>query len=142
MSSVKIAEQIIKSMENQMDLIFTLSVAICGGLIALFIQLAIHNHTQSSNIEMKGAILFLVTFVFEGLSLIFGYFSRGSITSNIPKINSLDFSKIERWGAVSFDGYGTLKFLFIMQFILFIVGIACLFILLLMNKDLIERRVP
>jgi hypothetical protein len=39
MLNTDVANQIISSMGSQIDLIFTLSVAICGGIIALVFQL-------------------------------------------------------------------------------------------------------
>lgn len=89
----KIAEQIIKSMGSQMDLIFTLSVAICGGILALSVQIAIHNRAaQTSPLKYRGYWLLVLTFLFAGMSIILGYFSRGSITSSIPAIYNLNFA--------------------------------------------------
>jgi hypothetical protein len=138
MSSEKIAEEIIKSMGSQMDLLFALSVAICGGIIALLVQMALRdNQTRTESIEFQGFYLFILTFIFEGLSVIFGYFARGSITSSIPRIYSLDFSKIESWGSAEFEGHCTLKWLFRLQFGTFMIGIVLLFILLIINRRLI-----
>ena len=136
MSSEKVAEQIIESMGAQMDLLFTLAVAICGGIIVLIVQLALHKNMKP--VEFKGFRFLIVTFLLEGVSIIFGYLSRGSITSNIPKIYRIDFSKIDSWGSASFEGYGTLKTLFCLQFAAFLLGIVCLFILLCMNRSLIK----
>ena len=41
-TSEKIAEKVISSMGSQMDLLFTISVAICGGIIALIVQIILH----------------------------------------------------------------------------------------------------
>ena len=136
MDTEKLAEQIIESMGAQLDLLFTLAVAICGGIIVLIVQMALHKNNKP--VEFQGFGFLIVTFLLEGISIIFGYLSRGSITSNIPKIYRIDFSKIDSWGSASFEGYGMLKTLFCLQFVAFLLGIACLFILLCMNKSLIK----
>ena len=135
----KIAEQIIKSMGTQMDLIFTLSVAICGGILALSVHIAIHNRAaQTSPLKFRGYWLIVSTFLFAGISIILGYFSRGSITSSIPEIYKIDFSKINSWGAASFDASCMLKTLFALQFGTFFLAIICLFFVVCINRNLIK----
>jgi hypothetical protein len=135
----KIAEQIIKSMGSQMDLIFTLSVAICGGILALSVQIAVHNRAaQTSPLKLKGYWLLVLTFIFSGMSIILGYLSRGSITSSIPEIYKLDFSKIKSWGSASFDASCMLKILFASQFWTFFLAIIFLFVVVCINRKLIK----
>ena len=136
MSAENVAEQIIESMGAQLDLLFTLAVAICGGIIVLIVQMALHENNKP--VEFQGFGFLIVTFLLEGVSIIFGYLSRGSITSNIPKIYRIDFSKIDSWGSANFEGYGMLKSLFYLQSVTFFLGIVCLFILLCMNRSLIK----
>ena len=135
----KIAEQIIKSMGSQMDLIFTLSVAICGGILALSIQIALNNSaTRKTPLKYRGYWLLILTFLFAGLSIILGYFSRGSITASIPEIYKIDFSTIKSWGAASFDASFMLKILFATQFGMFFLAIICLFVVVFINRNLIK----
>jgi hypothetical protein len=136
----KIAEQIIKSMGSQMDLIFTLSVALCGGIVALIVQLAIHNRSvPASPLKLRGYWLLVLTFLFAGTSIIFGYLARGSITSSIPEIYRLDFSKIKSWGSASFEASCMLKFLFQSQFWTFFLAIICLFVVVILNRKLVKE---
>lgn len=135
----KIAEQIIKSMGTQMDLIFTLSVAICGGILALSIQIAIHNRAaQASSLNFRGYWLLVLTFLFAGISIIFGYLSRGSITSSVPAIYKIDFSKIDSWGKAAFDASCMLKILFTSQFVTFFLSIICIFVFFCINLNFIS----
>ena len=91
----EIAKEIISSVGNQIDLIFSLSVAICGGIIALVFQVALHNSKkESSVVKIEWAFLLWLSFLSEGISVLFGYLSRGAITANIPSIYKIDFAKI------------------------------------------------
>jgi len=140
MTPDKIAPDIIKSMGSQMDLLFTLSVAICGGIIALLVQLSLHKTDPGRTpIKWKGVTFLIVTFISEGLSVFFGYFARCSITSNIPAIYRLPFSEIDNFTKAKFDGHCTLKWLFAIQFGTFMVGIIFLFILLCLNLKLVKE---
>jgi hypothetical protein len=110
MPNIDVANQIISSMGSQIDLFFTLSVAICGGIIALVFQLALHNSkTNGSPLKIKWHFLLWSSFLSEGVSVLFGYLSRGAITANIPSIYKIDFSQIKTWGVASFVGFCTLK---------------------------------
>jgi len=134
----KVAKEVILSMGGQVDLLFTLSVAICGGITALVFQLAIHNKTRTgSQINIIWPWLLIATFLVLGISILCGYFARGSITDSIPSIYKIDFSKFDTWGSAKFVGDGTLKFLVWVQFLTFLGGIFALFLLVFKNKELI-----
>jgi len=121
-------------MANQIDLIFTLSVAICGGIIVLIFQVALHNSKKEGPIlKIEWRFLLWLSFLFEGISILFGYLSRGAITANIPSIYEIDFTKINTWGSASFGGFCTMKWLISLQFYTFLVGVFILFILILTN---------
>jgi hypothetical protein len=137
MNAEKIAEQTINSMGSQMDLLFTLSVAICGGIIVLLVQIALHNSGAGNKIKLNSTSLLIVTFIFEGMSILLGYFARGSITSSIPQIYKLDYAKINSFGSAVFDAHCMLKSLFLLQFFTFFIGIILLFFLVWNNKDLV-----
>lgn len=141
MSNTDVANQIISSMGSQIDLIFTLSVAICGGIIALVFQLALHNSKSSgSPLKIEWRFLLWVSFLSEGISVLFGYLSRGAITANIPSIYQIDFSQIKTWGAASFDGFCTLKWVISLQFWTFLLGVFLLFLLVLKNLKVIAKE--
>ncbi|MFH1950151.1 MAG: hypothetical protein ABIL06_00895 [Pseudomonadota bacterium] len=141
MSNTDVANQIILSMGRQIDLIFTLSVAICGGIIALVFQLVLHNSkTNGSFLKIEWGFLLWLSFLSEGVSVLFGYLSRGAITANIPSIYNIDFSQIETWGAASFSGFCTLKWVISLQFWTFLAGVFLLFLLVLKNLKVIVKE--
>ena len=134
MNNEKIAEYIINSMGSQLDLIFTLSVAICGGIIALTVQLVIKGkdaQVLKLNPCSRWTIIVLMILVLltEGVSIFLGYLCRGAITSSIPIIFKQDFSKINHWEYADFEGCSTLMGLFEWQFLTFFIGIFLLAIL-------------
>ena len=135
MNNEKIAEYLINSMGSQLDLIFTLSVAICGGIVVLSIQLVIQGqHTQDLKLNPLSRwviiLSLLLVFITEGVSIFFGYLCRACITSNIPIIFKQDFSMINHWEDADFEGYSRLVDLFIWQFWTFFLGILLLAILI------------
>ena len=141
MSDVDVTNQIISSMGSQIDLIFTLSVAICGGIIVLVFQIALYNSkTNGTLLKIEWVFLLWLSFLSEGISVLFGYLSRGAITANIPSIYKIDFSKIETWGAASFSGFCTLKWVINLQFWTFLIGVFLLFLLVLKNLKVIVKE--
>ena len=137
-----IPEKLLESLGSQIDLLFTLSVAVCGGIIALVFQIAIHNRSDGTTrpIKIHWPWALLLALVAEGISLLCGYFARGAITANIPSIYRIDFSDptIKTFGrATAFDGYGMLAGLITWQFIAFAVGLSLLFVLTFTNRKLI-----
>ena len=136
MSNDNIAAQVINSMGSQMDLIFSLSVAICGGIIALLFQLLIHNRAKpTAQVHLNGIWLIYTSFISAGVSIIIGYLSRGAITSSIPAIYQVDLKTLASWGSASFEGAYTLRFLFTAQFIAFMLSIIFLFFMLYKNLN-------
>jgi hypothetical protein len=133
MEEKDIAEQVVASMGSQIDLIFTLAVAICGGIVALIFQIALHNSKKEADLKVEWRCLLWLSFLAEGLSVLFGYLSRGAITANIPSIYKVPFGKIDTWGSASFPGFYTMKWLISLQFYTFLMGVLLLFILILKN---------
>ncbi len=133
----RIAGQVLKSIGAQIDLLFTLSVAICGGVIWLIVQLAVHNNAESTKtIRLEWPCLLTVTFVLEGLAIFFGYLARSAVTASIPAIFRADYTGILDFGNLQFQGHTLLKYALILQFLTFLAGIACLLIILLKNKKI------
>jgi len=130
----EVAKEIISSLGNQIDLIFSLSVAICGGIIALVFHVALHNSKkESSVVKIEWGFMLWLSFLSEGISVLFGYLSRGAITANIPSIYKIDFAKISTWGAASFGGSCTMKWVISIQFYTFLIGVLLLFALVVKN---------
>jgi hypothetical protein len=69
--NAEIAHTIIEQMGSQVDLLVTLATAVFGGLIALFIQILIHNSDQQKDaikFNPKSLRLVMLCLLFEGVS--------------------------------------------------------------------------
>ena len=129
-----IAKAIIDQLGSQVGLATTLATAISGGLIALVIQIAMHNGSNgASQLKLSYTWLIVCSLVSEGISLLFGYLARGTITDIAPIIMQLPAAKWQNivgtnsepltFGAVQFAGSSTLACFVRAQFILMIVGL-------------------
>jgi hypothetical protein len=138
-STTDVAEKIIGSLGAQIDLLFTLSVAVCGGIIALVFQIAMHNRGKdASAIQIRSSWALVAAMLCEGISFLCGYFARGAITANIPSIYRMNFETIATFGpSKDFLGYEVLAGLIRWQFCAFAAGILLLFFLTFRNRRLI-----
>lgn len=132
-------EKILEIISSQIDLLTTLSVGICAGIVALFIQIAIHNRSgEVSKLRLKWKDLLLAAFVFEGLALVFGYLTYGAITDAAPAILSLTLDANKTWVDHPFQNASLIRFLAIAQFVFFFAGIICVLACLLKNRKLLD----
>jgi len=135
MFSDRVTTQLLAALNNQISLLFALSVAICGGIIALTIQVRLHRSSHpTSPVEIRQGWWMTLTFITQGASLLFGYLASGAITDNLPSIYKVDLESLNLWSEATFDGFSTLTFLMAGQFWIFLGGVLCLFFLLLANK--------
>lgn len=133
------AGKIIESMSTQIDLITTLSVGICAGIVALFLQIALHNHSKNDQrLILNRQNLLFIAFCCEGISIISGYCAYGSITEATPIIFSLDFEEGKTFVEYEFRNAALIRWLAKTQFIFFLGGIICVLICLLKNKGLLR----
>ena len=134
---VETAKSVIAQMGGQIDLLITLALGICGGLTALLLQVTLHNGDKNKEaVIFRGTLLLLLCLLCEGASIIFGYLSRGAITSLTPKLLRQDYSKIDNWTQTTFDGSRPLRALPALQGILFIVGIVLVLLFVVANVNL------
>lgn len=139
MASADIAGKIIESMSSQIDLLTTLSVGICAGIVALFLHIATHNHSKdNSKVILKWQFLLLIAFFLEGLSIVFGYLAYGAITDATPMIFSLPFEQGKTLVEYNYRNSSLIRALAITQFAFFSGGILCVFICLLKNRLLLK----
>jgi len=135
----EIAGKIVESISSQIDLITTLSVGICAGIAALFLQIGLHNHSKDGQkLILNWQNLLFIAFCCEGISIIFGYCAYGSITDATPIIFSLTFVQGKIFTEYEFRNAALIRWLAIGQFIFFVGGIVCVFICLLKNKGLLK----
>ena len=140
-----IANTIIEQMGSQVDLLVTLATAVFGGLIALFIQILIHNSDQGKNaIKFNPKTLWLVMLclLFEGISISSAYFARGTITALTPAIFRIDTYTLQSWSDAPLPPGGgfALKLWPTIQFFFFFLGILTLFLFMFRNRQLIGGK--
>jgi hypothetical protein len=132
-----VAESVIEQMGSQVDLLFTLAVAVFGGLIALIVQVTIHNSEADYNKQVQlgraSQFFIVVTLLLICASIVLGYFARGSITATTPLIFRVDMQKLDNWLDASFAGSDTLRFLVRAQVLSFIGAIASVLVLVMIN---------
>ena len=135
------AKSIIHSISSQIDLITTLSVGICAGIVALFLQITLHNHRKAERkLTLDWENLLFAAFCCEGLSIISGYCAYGSITNATPIIFSLTLEPQKTFAEYEFRNATLIRCLAISQFILFLGGIICVLVCLFKNKGLLRDR--
>jgi hypothetical protein len=136
MSNDSIAQSVIQQMASQIELLISLSLAICGGLIVLVVQVILHNQDGSKDkISMRYFRLWFVSFMLEGLSICFGTLSRSALTAVTPIIFHLDFAQIDNWTRVDFPGNSPLKIAALLQFVFFFLGLLAVLPFLLANQE-------
>ena len=133
------AEKILEAMSSQIDLLTSLSVGICAGIAALFIQIAIHNRSgDAARLRLQWKNALFIAFAAEGVSLVFGYLSYGAITAASPAILSLKLDATKMWTEHAFPNAATIRCLLIAQFGFFIAGVVSVFACLLKNRRLLD----
>lgn len=139
MSSTDTAIKIIDSISSQIDLLTTLSVGICAGIVAIYIQIAIHNRGKdSSKLVLRWQDLLIISFFLEGVSIVSGYCAYGAITDATPVILSLSFEKEKMFAEYAFSNSCMIRSLAIIQFLSFLGGILCVLICLVKNRVLLK----
>lgn len=131
--NMKIAASIIDRMTSQSDLLLGISMAICGGIIALYLQLLFKN--EEKKISIKGINFITACFVFQGISIIFSYLLNGSVISLTPSIYNYANPLIENWTFVDFPGSQSIRLMGFFQFVFFIIGVFFLIFVILRNKS-------
>ena len=129
-----IARMLIEQMDSQIRLLFSLSTAICGGIVVLFFQVVLHNRDpQKVTVCLNYEWVLIFTFIMEGVSIFLGYLSKGAITSATPAIYKLASSEIEDWATAKFRGSEMLRRLALYQFAFFLSGIVTILFVILVN---------
>jgi hypothetical protein len=137
--SSKIAEESIKAMSGQIDFVHGLSLAVLGGILALALQVALHNRQKDSNkLTLKRPLILLLGIVLPAISMTLGIFAKGSLTSSTPSLLKYDFCVIERLGKATFDSAAQLAALAAGQSYTFLAGIVAMALFAWLNRDLLN----
>ncbi len=135
----EIAITVIKQMSSHIDLLFTLSMAVCGALAAGILQILIHN-SQSDKVTIRLSRMSLLYWAFfvQSISLLFGYLARGSVTAVTPIIFNYD-KTVGNWADVPFEGHTTLRICMIAQFLTLVAGVFVILAFVLANKNVLMK---
>ena len=130
-----VAELIVDSIAGQADLLFGLSVAICGGIAALGTQIIIHNNSEgSTKIVVSGLPVAGLIFLSEGVSAFFGYLVKGTLVGAIPAIHAAEYLPGDPLMENELEPLLALQAFAFWQFMLFIGGLALLLVLIWLNR--------
>lgn len=141
-----IARAILDQLSSQVGLATTLATAISGGLVALVIQVAIHNRAGGTTpLVLDAQWLVPVALFVEALSLVTGYSARGVITDVAPILMQLPADSWHvtaaaahdayRFRDVVFPGSGQLSFMVGAQFVTMLSGLFIIFVFAFWNRS-------
>lgn len=136
----QIATILIERMSSQADLLLSISMAICGGIVALYLQLLFKKENSSVVIEGTGFII--GSFFFQGISIVFAYLLNGTITALTPSIYRYTTPLIENWTLIDFPGAASLRVMGLLQFTFFIIGLFLLAVVLIKNRAFLSGEKP
>lgn len=137
--SEKIAEESIKAMSGQIDFVHGLSLAILGGILALALQVALHNRQKESDkLVLQNPLVLLCGILLPAISMGLGIFAKGSLTSSTPSLLKYDFCAIERLGNATFDSASQLAALAAAQSYTFLAGVVAMSVFAWLNRNLIK----
>ncbi len=140
MSESDIIELLLSEIGDLAYLILTLSLAVSGGLTGLLIQIAIHNKKKDvENLDLKGVSLLVLCFLFQSVSILFGYISKASLLTYIAFYQNRKLEKNVLLGdQKNFEFIQNTQIFSLAQFLLFVFGIFLVFIFIIINLELIN----
>ena len=142
-----IAKAILDQLSSQVGLATTLATAISGGLVALVIQVAIHNRSGGTTtpLVLNAQWLILAALLCEAISLLSGYFARGAITDVAPILMQLPADSwhpstamphgASRFRDVVFPGSSQLSWMVTTQFFAMLIGLFMIFAFAIVNRN-------
>lgn len=140
-----IAKAILDQLSSQVGLATTLATAISGGLVALVIQIAIHNRTAGTTpLVLSAQWLIPLALLIEAVSLLSGYAARGAITDAAPILMQLPADSWHvtatpheafRFREVVFPGSGQLSFMVGTQFVTMLLGFFAILFFAFFNRQ-------
>ncbi len=135
-----IASLLVDAIAAQSDLLFTLAIAICGGIVALALQVALHNRGKEDKpLILRWSHLLWVAFVMEGLSAATGYLVRGALVASIPSLVSATYKAGVSLEYSEVAGLDTVQCFAQLQFYLFAAGVAVVLALICRNFTLLLK---
>lgn len=134
-----IAELVINTMGNQSEVASGLSVAICGGVVAFIIQIAIYNRSEGNDdIRLKGGGWLVAGFVIEAASIMAGIVLKGVLVSAIPSLYSASYKANEQLSNNDITALQPLQCFSLTQLSLFILGVLVFLPFFYRNRKLLR----
>jgi hypothetical protein len=88
-----IAQTAIQQMSSQVGLFISLSLAVCGGLLALLVQISLHNHQHNKSIiSLRAPAVLLTSLGLEIISIGCGLFCISAITAMALRMVEADLT--------------------------------------------------
>ena len=137
MANPEIAAAIERGITSQSELITSLSLAVIGGLLAFFLQVRIHNASNSKNqIQLRYFACFVVALACAGISIALGYVVAGMLIQIAPQLFSHSFDLAARFSAQNFGvaPTGFLQIVSLCQFLVFFGAVAFGVVFVLSNR--------
>ena len=138
---------------GQTGLVTSLSLAVIGGLLALMIQVKIHNSGKHSTKEITfdGFQWFVSSLILAGLAIISGFFIYGMMIQMAPLIFTHEFDRV-KFSDQTIDyilpdskelhrvPIGALRWLSITQAGFFLVSVGCAAVVMIKNRPMKAQR--
>lgn len=128
MSDIQIASAVERGITSQSELITSMSLAVIAGLVALLLQLRIHNTSHpDKKIDTAWTPLFYLSLAFCALSICIGYIISGALVQMAPQLFSHKFQKGAKFSdqAIGEAPIGMVQFFSAAQFIVFSIAVIC-----------------
>ncbi len=136
-----IANSIIAQTTEQINLLLSLSTAICGAIMAFILQISLHNNTSEEKaIRLRGTNWLIVAFLIEGVSILFGYFAQGTLISLTPAIYKASNPNIKNWTTVQFPGSVMIRATTLLQFLFFFLGLLTVISVIFRNRKIMDAK--
>jgi hypothetical protein len=102
-----VAQSLLGQMNAQVQFLVTLAGAVLGGVIALLVQILVHNSDPpKTRIELEPLSLRFIwaCLLLEGLSILSGYMATGTLAALTPAIFRVASPHFESWSDARFAG--------------------------------------
>lgn len=133
-----VTEQVLIQIADLSIWISSMSLAIIGGLVAAFLQIAFHNASKPDHqISICSPQILTIALFVEAFAILAGYIARASLLTRVAHFQSLELAPNtdlgrQGLGFISFTQYASL-----VQFLLFMSGILLVGFFIVRNQKLI-----
>ena len=138
---MQVGKEAVSAILSQVDIVFTLGVAVIGGIVALFIQIAFHNRDPNKkSLTFAWFTLIPIAFVLETVSTFFGYLTTAAVTDAIPILMQAKYTANMLLADHPISGLTRIRIVMTGQFLTFIAGIFCILAVFLRNLSLLKKE--